>query len=349
MLDTETKQLINSARRLGGKGLPINLTDGELLRLCAVVAIDVGQEAQVRDIATPEEVGQGYYALPLSWFARPLINAPPLGEMILRLKDSIPDFLTYFKSLCAIHKRRLKFRQILEHQALPQMEQIVPRSLLEFGLIESEAPASWLVWRKWLYDVDNRAAQETGYLFEPILAAALGGVPYAASTSPIRRLDDPNKGRQVDCIEGMMAYEFKMRVTIAASGQGRFQEELAFARDCQASGYTPILLVLDPTSSPRLQVLSEEYQKYGGETYIGAEAWRYIEAKAGETMGRFVAKYVRVPLTEVEASYHQLLPLRLVESESRIVIEIGGQQIVVDRLGPQYELTDEPIEDGQTE
>jgi hypothetical protein len=31
---------------------------------------------------------------------------------------------------------------------------------------------------EWLYDIDNRSAQETGYLFEPILAAAIGGIPY---------------------------------------------------------------------------------------------------------------------------------------------------------------------------
>jgi hypothetical protein len=102
-----------------------------------------------------------------------------------------------------------------------------------------------------LNDIDNRSAQETGYLFEPILAAAISGIPFAAAKSPIKRTDNPRQGRQVDCLDGKLAYEFKMRVTIAASGQGRFQEELAFARDCYHSGYIPVLLVLDPTPSAR--------------------------------------------------------------------------------------------------
>src|SRR5207245_2002841 len=57
----------------------------------------------------------------------------------------------------------------------------------------------------------------------------------SAKKSPIKRTDNPKFGRQVDCLDGKHAYEFKMRVTIAASGQGRFKEELDFARDCNQS------------------------------------------------------------------------------------------------------------------
>lgn len=60
-----------------------------------------------------------------------------------------------------------------------------------------------------------------------------------------------------------------MRVTIAASGQGRFKEELDFAQDCFNSGYTPILLVLDPTPSTRLNELQAAYRKYQGDAYVG--------------------------------------------------------------------------------
>ena len=34
-------------------------------------------------------------------------------------------------------------------------------------------------------------------------------------------------------------------MTIAASGQGRWKEELDFPADCKASGYVPVLVVLD--------------------------------------------------------------------------------------------------------
>lgn len=246
--DKESRQLVNRARTLGTGALSIVLQDSELLRLCGVVASDLGKTGLVDGIVPVRDLSNGYYSLPLEWFKQPV--SANFEEIFLLLKEHIIDFATYFEKLCELHKRRLKFKLILEHQAFPQLEQIVPRCLLEFGLRPAETLASWLVWRKGLYDIDNRAAQETGYLFEPFLAAAIGGIPYAAKKSPIRRVGDPLKGRQVDCLDGKQAYEFKMRVTIAASGQGRFQEELDFAWDCSHSGFTPILLVLDPIHQP---------------------------------------------------------------------------------------------------
>ncbi|MBN8477749.1 MAG: hypothetical protein J0L91_02160 [Burkholderiales bacterium] len=172
--------------------------------------------------------------------------------------------------------------------------------------------ASWLTWRKWFYDLDNRAGQESGYLFEPILAAALGGAPASARTSPIKRTADPTKRRQVDCVlvknGTKYAYEFKLRVTIAASGQGRFREELDFATDCKTSGYRPVLLVLDPTPNPRLAELEASFRRSGGEAYIGDDAWNHLESEAGETMSRFIEHYVRKPIEQVSAHEGHLLP-----------------------------------------
>lgn len=252
-----------------------------------------------------------------------------------------PDFPTYFKCLCELHKRRRKFQRILELQAMPQREQIVPRALLEYGLHPSEALASWLVWRKWLYDLDNRSAQETGYLFEPILAASLGGIAYAAARSPIKRADTPSRGRQVDCIDGKTAYEFKMRVTIAASGQGRFREELDFARDCHASGYTPVLLVLDPTPSTRLDELTREYARYGGNAYSGAAAWKHIEERAGHTMGAFVRRYVQSPLLTVDMAHTALQPISLVQTDGAIEIRMGSLGFTIPRTGSPLDFTEE--------
>ena len=310
--DKETLQLITAARILGAGTLAMVLSDDELSRLCAVAAYDLGKPALVAGIATADELAGGYYGTPLDWFQQPSASPVSLYALFTSLSAAIPDFATYFKSLCALHKRRRKFKMILEFQPVPKLEQIVPRCLLEFGMRPSETLASWLVWRKWLYDVDNRAAQETGYLFEPILAAAMGGVPFAAAHSPIKRADNPTKGRQVDCIVGdKEAYEFKMRVTIAASGQGRFQEELDFARDCHASGFTPILLVLDPTPSTRLADLSSAYARFGGRAYTGEDGWNHILEKAGPVMGQFIEKYVRRAVQEVDRAYGGLQPIQL--------------------------------------
>lgn len=148
-------------------------------------------------------------------------------------------------------------------------------------------------------------------------------------------MGEPAKGRQVDCLDGKLAYEFKMRVTIAASGQGRFQEELDFARDCHESGFTPILLVLDPTPSARLGDLAAEYGKYGGTAYIGDDAWKHLEERAGAVMGKFVEKYVRIPLREVDASYGELQLLNLANTGSAIEVQIGGERFSIARPDSQ--------------
>lgn len=342
-LDRESRQLLNRARNLGGKGPAVYLDDHELLRLCAIVAIDLDRLELAAAITTGEIILADYFGISLEWFIQPLNNQVTLIDIFLLLKQEIEDFETYFGKLCELHKRRVKFKRILEMQAFTPVEPIAPRCLLEYGLMPSETLASWLVWRKWLYDIDNRSAQETGYLFEPILAAAIGGVSYAAKVSPIKRADNPTYGRQVDCLDGRLAYEFKMRVTPAASGQGRFKEELDFARDCYSSesGYTPILLVLDPTASTRLDDLVAEYSKYGGYAFVGNDAWKHIEEKAGRAMGKFVEKYVRTPLREIDRSYGSLPPIQLVASESRIAVHIGTSSFSIARSGRTIEYEDE--------
>lgn len=108
-----------------------------------------------------------------------------------------------------------------------------------------------------------------------------------------------------------------MRVTIAASGQGRFGEELDFAEDCVVSGLRPILLVLDPTPSSRLDDLSAAYRAVGGEAHIGDAAWEHIETRAGPTMATFVEKYVRRPIASLDDHMVELLDLRISAGDRR--------------------------------
>lgn len=342
-LSKEDSQLINDARRLSNDKIDIYLDDHELIRLCSVVASDLGQINLLPTGINSIELSTGYYSINLDWFKQPLPGVD-FKDYFIELTSKIEDFQTYFKLLCSLHKRRRKYQLILECQPLPKMEQIVPRCLLEFGLRPSETLASWLVWRKWLYDIDNRSAQETGYLFEPILAAAIGGVSYGHSKSPIKRTKDSGKGRQVDCIIDKLAYEFKMRVTIAASGQGRFSEELDFAEDCSKSGYTPILLVLDPTPSTRLAELARTFSEFGGKAYIGEDAWDHIVDQAGSVMGTFVEKYVKAPLLEVETANGVLKPLQLTFVGNAINVGVGDHSFTIDRAGTCAELVDDNVE-----
>ena len=219
------------------------------------------------------------------------------------------------------------------------MNQIGPRCLLEFGGVNHGLLASWLVWRKWIFDVDNRSAQETGYLFEPVLASCLGGEAVGSRNSPVKRLNERGKptdeGRQIDCYDGVhqFAYEFKLRVTIAASGQGRFAEELSFPKEVRAAGLTPILIVLDPTPSPRLDELVAAFRANKGRCYIGPQAWAHMESKAGRTMATFLERYIRPPLTEM-ARYDERLPepLQLTWKADEMVVSGENSSIRIPRV-----------------
>ncbi len=133
-LDQRSRALINKARHLGGKGPTVNLEDHELLRLCAIVAIDLNQPSLAKDIVKDETISNGYYGLPLEWFTQPTPKSVDFVETFLQLRQEISDFETYFANLCEIHKHRVKFKLILEQQKLPQIEPIVPRCLLEYKL-----------------------------------------------------------------------------------------------------------------------------------------------------------------------------------------------------------------------
>lgn len=326
-LTLEQQKRLSDARILGqATALPIFLSDFELVKLAAVILSDTSHGIAGIDIPSlPVDSAGDYYRIPLAWFQEGQA-ATDFVSIYLRCVAEVPDFDTYLTCLCALHKRRRKYERILSAQPLPTMLQVSPRALLEFGIIATPALASWLAWRKWFYDLDNRAAQETGYLFEPILASALGGQPYGAKNSPIKRVSDGSKGRQVDCIVDRDAYEFKLRVTIAASGQGRFSEELDFAQDCQASGYNPILLVLDPTPNSRLSDLCAQFDRFGGCAYVGDRAWAHLRQEAGTTMATLIEKYVHRPISQLDEHAMELLDLyvRAEGDRSRIQFTLGS-------------------------
>lgn len=212
----------------------------------------------------------------------------------------------YLKNLSELWRRRFKFYNILKTQPFPLTEQIGPRCLLEYGNCEDTLLFSWMRWRKLIYDIDNRSAQETGYLFEPILASCLGGESVSHRYSPVKRIDDngnpTNEGRQIDCyIEELKeVYELKLRVTIAASGQGRFNEEMSFPYEAHRAGLTPILIVFDSTPSQLLDRLKAKYIEEGGRCAIGEDAWSMLTNRAGREMGKYIIKYIKPPISKME-------------------------------------------------
>lgn len=340
-LSAEENTLLTKTMLLGAQtALPIALSGLELCRIIGVIYKDTDNlnllTQPVRDAIVPEK---NYYETDLQWFEENyLLDDTDYILLFLQAKQEISDFITYLRCITEVHKRRKKYARILKSQPIPTMVQVSPRSLLEFGGLQTDALASWLTWKKWFYDIDNRSAQESGYLFEPILAAALGGEPASGKNSPISRTDDPTKRRQVDCVlaraDGVgCAYEFKLRVTIAASGQGRFKEEIAFATDCLNSQYVPILLVLDPTPNPRMAELAAAFRAAGGEAHIGNDAWEHLETEAGETMARFIEQYVRVPIRSITGFENQLMDLSARRTDNGdIEIQLGEVKKLIARL-----------------
>lgn len=344
-VSTSTRKLFTKCRVLGRGAQKISLSESEMFALMHVCFNDLMWHASRSTVGLPNLSSalpnENYYQIPLEWFGIHQEIAPTsreLVEILARALSTHEDFSLYYQNLCSLHKRRLKYQWILSYQPRPTMDQIGPRSLLEFGLSESPFLFSWMIWRKWIFDIDNRAAQETGYLFEPILASCLGGEPIDARNSPVKRLDKSGKptggGRQIDCYVGdeNLAYEFKLRVTIAASGQGRFAEELSFPVECGAAGLTPILLVLDPTPSPRLQKLEEAFLAAGGRMYIGQEAWQQMEEQAGLIMSTFLEKYIRPPLEEMaNQEGNNLLDVQLSWTDNVIMIQAGETRYEIPR------------------
>lgn len=339
MASITIQNLLSECKVHGSGDAQVTLKDTELYALFCIGLCDLGWD--FNGIADTEKPSDDYFKIPMKWFDElqlPHVTPKILLDVLERACAIDTDFGLYIKNLCALHRRRVKYQRILSSQPFPQVDQIGPRSLLEYGECDHELLSGWMSWRKWIYDIDNRAAQETGYLFEPVLASCLGGTPIGARNSPVKRVDGTGKqtarGRQVDCFVAgeNLVYEFKMRVTIAASGQGRFGEELSFPRECQIAGFRPILIVLDPTPSPRLDELKTAFEKASGASYIGGEAWAHLHKKSGEILSMFVKKYIRPPIESFEEIHHHTPPdLYLQWRERSVLIKSPSGEYWIER------------------
>jgi len=322
-LTQSQKSLIERAQAAGGGELGTGLSNNACGFLVATMIRDLGLIDRFPEIADKDFPGFFEETDPRKLELQGLAFL----DLIERLIALVPDADTYFACLATLQKSRLKYARILEHQPIPTMDQVGPRSLLQYGQMSPRALAGFLLWRKWLYDIDNRAGQETGYLFEPIIAHSIGGASFSAARSPVKRHKNESKGRQVDCIRQKLAYEIKIRVTIVASGQGRWREELDFPIDCQTSGFKPVLVVLDPTPNPKLAELVAAFQGAGGKTYVGDAAWRHLEGAAGRVMSLFLEKYVQAPIQQTLASTPDGLPDITFKMSDSVFCVLCGEEI----------------------
>ena len=347
-INSTVKNLFSKSRLLETGYPTVTLNEAELYSIFLIICSDLKWNVSKLGIIKPmlNLPNKNYYQIPISWFSshKETPTIQELQEILSNGIDIDSDFGMYFLNLCSLHKRRLKFQKILCHQPKPTMDQVGPRGLLEYGICDNDLLNNWLIWRKWIFDIDNRSGQETGYLFEPILASCLGGEAVGSTNSPVKRLDENGKpkatGRQIDCYIGAenLAYEFKIRVTIAASGQGRFGEELSFPKECRAAGITPVLIVLDPTPSNRLTELTQAFKNNEGIVFIGEEAWKHLETKSGQIMSHFIDNYIKPPLKTInEFDTSKLSSIKLTWDSDNITIQ-GDTKMF--RIGRGEELSD---------
>ena len=192
MLSQNQKAILERARALGGGSQGVALTDEQCVGLIAIVIRDLGLGESFPDLPL---VKQSLFDIVPETLQVSSFNLYAIFEQLLSLNR---DADTYFQCLSTLHKSRLKYERILSTQPIPTLDQVGPRGLLQYGMLPSPELSSLLFWRKWMFDIDNRAGQETGYLFEPIIASAIGGVSVGARNSPVRRHNRSSQGRQVD-------------------------------------------------------------------------------------------------------------------------------------------------------
>jgi hypothetical protein len=155
------KSVLEKAR---ASGVGVALSDETCKFLMAIIAQDLGIGDRLADLRGGNSDFDFFSCAPSDAVLSASTGLYELFESLVRI---VPDADTYFSCLAALQKSRLKYAKILEHQPIPTMDQVGPRSLLQFGTMKPRALAAFLLWRKWIFDIDNRAGQETGYLFEP--------------------------------------------------------------------------------------------------------------------------------------------------------------------------------------
>lgn len=327
------KSRIENAKHAGSAELAVPLNDEICSYLVGIIVQDLSLQAFFPEL--PQRLPDFFYDGSLE-----SLNVPDTDFWLLieRLVELNQDADSYFICLASLHKRRLKYERILRHQAFPTMEQVGHRGLLQYGKCSPQALAGLIAWRKWIYDIDNRAAQETGYVFEPILAQAIGGAAFSALNSPVRRASGSER-RQVDCIRDQKAYEFKLRVTIAASGQGRWREELNFPRDARLSGFTPVLIVFDATPNLKLTELCNAFLTENGEVYAGQDAWDHLASLTGETLSIFLEKYLLAPIQSIltDAPVDKLPRIMFTLNAENIQVIVGNEEVTIPRSANEDE------------
>jgi hypothetical protein len=146
------KAMIEKARAGGGSEQGVALDNSACAYLMNVIAHDLNLMSNFPELA----IGAPSFFESNDLTSQSIhgVDFYPLMDRLLTLNA---DADTFFVCLASLHKRRLKYDRILQTQPIPTIEQVGPRGLLQYGKLGSRALAGLLFWRKWFFDIDNRA------------------------------------------------------------------------------------------------------------------------------------------------------------------------------------------------
>jgi len=93
-----------------------------------------------------------------------------------------------------------------------------------------------------------------------------------------------------------------------------------------------------------LNALAKAFRDQSGEVYIGNEAWSHLAEVAGETMSRFLDKYVRTPIQDLLVNVRDQLPdFAARHVEDSIEILIGGECFRIERSSSPEQTESDPM------
>jgi hypothetical protein len=145
-LTATQRSIVSKAQAVGGGGQGIALDDAACVYLVGVIAKDLSHFDKYPELVG--ELPEFFSTQPLESFRVEGVSFLTLFERLVGL-DANADM--YFACIAALHKHRLKYERILKTQAIPTIDEVGPRGLLQFGAVEVQTLAPFLLWRKWIY------------------------------------------------------------------------------------------------------------------------------------------------------------------------------------------------------
>jgi hypothetical protein len=126
-LSAAQKAVVNAAMT-GGSELGAGLDEAQCAYLVARIAHDLGLEMEGIPTSVMPLFGETDLAILR-------LDDAPFLSLFEALCAQVTDAETYFECLASLHKRRLKYQRILEYQPIPNLSQVGPRGLLQYGTL----------------------------------------------------------------------------------------------------------------------------------------------------------------------------------------------------------------------